>query len=388
MKPLRLSRSVVGEREADAVSQVIIADGYLGMGSEVRRFENDLAAFLEVDPTHICCVSSGTAAIHLAVEALTEPGDEVLVQSLTFLATFQAISAAGAIPVACEVRPDSITIDLEDAERRLTPRTRVIMPVHYASNPADLDAVYAFAKQHRLRVIEDAAHAFGCRHNGRFVGTFGDVACFSFDGVKNITCGEGGAVVTEDPIVLARVADGRLLGVEKDTVQRYNGMRSWEFEVTRQGYRYHMSNVMAAIGRVQLQRFPNEFAPKRVALSRRYRTVLSSIPNIKCFETDLESVVPHIQPVRIMNGRRDYIREALNAEQIETGIHYKPNHLLALYGGGKMSLPVTEQLYSELLTLPLHPLLVDSDVDRVCDVIESAFVASTATPNSPPSYLP
>jgi dTDP-4-amino-4,6-dideoxygalactose transaminase len=383
MKPLRLSRSVVGQAEANAVSRVIIDDGYLGMGSEVRRFENDLASFLGVDAAHVCCVSSGTAALHLAVQALTEPGDEVLVQSLTFLATFQSISAAGAVPIPCEVRPDSITIDLDDAARRITRRTRAIMPVHYASNPGDLEAIYGFAEKHGLRVIEDAAHAFGSRYKERLVGSFGDVACFSFDGVKNITCGEGGVIVTSDATVLARVADGRLLGVEKDTAQRYQGLRSWDFEVTRQGYRYHMSNVMAAIGRVQLQRFQHEFAPKRVALSMRYRKRLSSIPQVTPIDADLGSIVPHIQPVRIMNGRRDDVREALKAKQIETGIHYKPNHLLHLYGAGKTSLPITEQLYSEILTLPLHPLVEESDVDSVCNVIQDVVSNASLTSAAP-----
>lgn len=142
------------------------------------------------------------------------------------------------------------------------------MPVHYASNPVDLDGVYAFAEKHGLRVIEDAAHAFGCLYKGRKIGSFGDVACFSFDGIKNITCGEGGCIVTSDQAVAEAARDGRLLSVEKDTEKRFSGQRSWEFDVERQGWRYHMSNVMAAIGRVQLTRLDGEFAPKRRELAR------------------------------------------------------------------------------------------------------------------------
>jgi dTDP-4-amino-4,6-dideoxygalactose transaminase len=159
-------------------------------------------------------------------------GDEVLVPTLTYVATFQAVSACGAIPVACDVRRADGLLDLEDAARRITPRTKAVMPVHYASFPGDLDALYAFAERHGLRVVEDAAHAFGCEYKGRRIGSFGDVACFSFDGIKNITSGEGGAIVSSDPEIIARAMDARLLGVIKDSEKRYAGERSWEFDVS------------------------------------------------------------------------------------------------------------------------------------------------------------
>lgn len=363
---IRLSRSVVGQEEAEAVSRVLLDDGYLGMGREVEALEKELQAFLGSPGRQVMCVNSGTAALHLAVQAVTQPGDEVLVQSLTFLASFQAITAAGCIPVACEVVPETITLDLDDAKKRLTPRTKAIMPVHYASNPGDLDAIYAFAARHGLRVIEDAAHAFGCRDKGRKIGTFGDIACFSFDGIKNITSGEGGAVVTGDGEAAQIVRDARLLGVQRDTEKRYAGQRSWEFEVKHQGYRYHLSNVLAAIGRVQLQRFSREFAPRRVALAGLYRQMLSGVPGLRLLQADLNEIVPHIQPVRVLAGRRDELRQFLGEVGIETGIHYRPNHLLRFFGGGRVSLPVTEGLYGELLSLPLHPALTAAEVSWIC----------------------
>ena len=368
---IRLSRSVVGEAEAEAVARVLVEDGYLGMGKEVQAFEKEIGEFLGVPEDWVICVNSGTAALHLAVQAVTEPGDEVLVQSLTFVATFQAISSAGAVPVACEVTPDTVTLDLEDGRRRLSPRTKVVMPVHYASNPGDLDAIYDFARGQGLRVIEDAAHAFGCRYKGRMIGSCGDIACFSFDGIKNITSGEGGAVVTADPEAARRVRDARLLGVEKDTEKRYAGQRSWEFDVHYPGYRYHLSNVLAAIGRVQLRRFPGELAPARVRQARRYRQLLGEVPGLSLLNTNLDEIVPHIQPIRVLNGRRDALRDFLGREGIETGIHYQPNHLLSYFGGGRVSLPVTERLYGELLSLPLHPLLSDPEVTRICDRVTS-----------------
>ena len=374
--PLRLSRSIVGQAEAEAVSRVIIEDGYLGMGSEVKRFEEDIAAFLGVPANHVITANTGTAALHLAVQAAVEPGREVLVQSLTFVASFQAISAAGAVPVACEVRPETCTIDLDDAARRLTDKTAAIMPVHYASNPAYLDDVYAFAQRHGLRVIEDAAHAFGCRHDGRLVGTFGDIACFSFDGIKNITSGEGGCIVTADQTVAQRCRDARLLSVENDTEKRFTGQRSWDFDVTRQGWRYHMSNLMAAIGRVQLSRLPGEFGPARKALAAIYREELAGVPGVTLFATRPEDdIIPHIFVVRIDAARRDAVKEALAAAGVPTGMHYKPAHLLSFYGGGRTCLPVTEALYHEIVTLPLHPGITAEEVRVICAELRKALAA-------------
>lgn len=366
---MRLAKSIVGVREAEAVTRVLVEDGYLGMGREVQLFEEELAAFLGVERSRVVCVNSGTAAVHLAVQAVVTAGDEVLVQSLTFVATYQGIRAAGAVPVSCEVRPEDISIDLEDAARRLTERTRAIMPVHYASNPAGIEEVYAFAARHQLRVIEDAAHSFGCRSNGRLVGSGGDTLCFSFDGIKNITSGEGGVIVSSDPDLVRKAADARLLGVEKDSDRRFAGERSWDFDVRAAGYRYHMSNLFAAIGRVQLQRLPEEFAPKRQALARRYRAQLGPVDGIRLLDANLDDIVPHMQPVRVLHGRRDALRAHLESRGIPTGIHYKPNHLLTLFGGGRVSLRVTEQLYEELLTLPLHPDLDADDIDSITDAI-------------------
>lgn len=369
---MRLSCSVVGEAEAAAVHRILCDVGYLGMGTEVQRFESEIAAYLGVPESWVISTNTGTSALHLAVESVLGCGSgaEVLVPSLTFVASFQAISGAGAIPVACDARLDTATIDLEDAARRITPRTRAIMPVHYASNPVALDEMYAFAQKHGLRVIEDAAHAFGCLYKGRKIGSFGDVACFSFDGIKNITCGEGGCIVTSDQTVADRCRDARLLAVEKDTEKRFAGLRSWDFDVERQGWRYHMSNIMAAVGRVQLSRFDGEFAPKRRALAARYREKLNNVRGLTLLQAEPEAwIVAHIFPVRILDGRKAQVIDALDAQGIPTGQHYKPNHLLTFYGGGKERLPVTEQLHDELLTLPLHPNLDYSDIDAVCEAL-------------------
>jgi dTDP-4-amino-4,6-dideoxygalactose transaminase len=369
-KNLRLSKSIIGQNEANAVTKVLLEDGYLGMGAEVGRFEAEIGTYLGVDQAHVVCVSTGTSALHLAVESVVKPGEEVLVPSFTFLSSYQAISAASAMPVSCDIYEDSLTIDIEDAERKITNKTKAIMPVHYASNPASLDKVYKLANKYNLRVIEDAAHAFGCSFRSKKIGSFGDIVCFSFDGIKNITSGEGGAIITSDETVLNIVKDGRLLSIERDSEKRYKGQRSWDFDSTRQGYRYHMSNIFAAIGRVQLKRLDNEFAPKRKKLLNKYIELLSSNPDIMLQVQDPEAdIVPHIFCIRILNEKRAGLKFALEDSNVPTGIHYKPNHLLTYYGAGSIKLPVTEKIYNEILTLPLHPEIEISDVEQICKLI-------------------
>lgn len=362
---IRLSKSTITEAEKKAVMGVLDRE-YLGMGEEVRRFEEKLTDFFGRPAV---CVVNGTAALHLACQSVgIRAGDEVLVPSLTYISSFQAISATGAKPVSCDVVPATLTIDWRDAEKRLTKNSKAIMPVHYAGGVGDIDAVYDFAKRHGLIVIEDAAHAFGTVHKGRQVGGFGDIACFSFDGIKNITSGEGGCIVTGDDEVRRKVLDARLLGVERDTEKRYSGERSWDFDVSSQGWRYHMSNIMAAIGLEQLSRFP-EIAKKRQRLARRYDSLLAGHDLIVPIKSNYDNVVPHIYVVRITGlTDRDKLRGEMLDAGVQTGVHWKPNHLLSLYhDDSAMPIRATEAIYPELLTLPLHESMDESDVDFVCD---------------------
>lgn len=368
-KIIRLSKSCLSSTERQAVMGVLERE-FLGMGSEVQQFEQALTEFFGRPAV---CVVNGTAAVHLAVQCCgIGPGDEVLVPSLTYVASFQAISATGAKPVACDIESETCILDWRDAERRLTARTKAVMPVHYSGGVGDLDGIYSFAERHGLRVLEDAAHAFGSTHHGKRVGGFGDVACFSFDGIKNITSGEGGCIVTDDQQVLQRVRDARLLGVEKDTEKRYTGQRSWEFDVTAQGWRYHMSNVMAAIGLEQLKRF-DEFATARRACARLYDELLNNHPRIQPLQRDYDTVVPHIYVVRIAGLKdRNALQTRMLEQGIQTGIHYQPNHCLSLYRDQTAApLPVTEAVYPELITLPLHPELSEDDVRFVVSQIQA-----------------
>jgi len=368
MNKIRLSKSTIGDEEKNAVLAVLDKE-FLGMGEEVKLFEQEIKAYLKTEH-EVVCVSTGTSALHLAIESLNLDEDsEILVPSLTYVASFQAISASNVKPIAVEVCEDTLFIDLIDAKSKLTSKTKAIMPIHYASNSKDIQAVYTFAKENNLRVIEDAAQAFGCENSMGKVGSAGDIICFSFDGIKNITSGEGGAVVSSDKNVIQRVQDTRLLGVEKDTEKRFSAQRSWDFDVKHQGYRYHMSNVFAAIGREQLKKV-NTIEEKRKNIVQYYLKNLKDIPQIQFLNFNYDDIISHIFVIKTSN--RDALREHLLSKNIECGIHYKPNHLLTKYKTD-YSLAITEKLYEEILTLPCQIDLVDKELDYVIATIKEFF---------------
>ena len=365
---IRLSKSVVGKAEAEAVAHIIEDIGYLGMGETVGELERALEDYIG-GGRRCVCVNSGTAALHLAIQSVTQLGDEVLVPSFTFVASFQAITGAGCKPVCCDIDPDTLTLDLQDAERRITPRTKAMMPVYYGSNCCMATRYQTFAREHGLRLVEDAAHSFGCTCDGQKIGSTGDVVCFSFDGIKNITTGEGGAIFTADADTYQQVSDARLLGVQKDSEKRYAGQRSWTFDVVAQGYRYHMSNIFAAIGLVQLSRFESEFAPKRRAIAMEYTRRLKDNPDVRLIHMDYaHEVVPHIFPLEILHGKRPLVEQAFKEHGIQYGIQYFPNHLLTYFKSG-YSLPVTEDVYGKIISIPMHPELTDDDIQFICDII-------------------
>jgi dTDP-4-amino-4,6-dideoxygalactose transaminase len=369
IKNIRLSKSVVGQEEIDAVTEVL-KDEYLGMGKYVQKFEAELSGFFQRDAT---LVNTGTAALHLALQcAGIGVGDEVLVQSLTYVACFQAIQATGAKPVACEVVPETLTVDIEDAEQKLDARTKAIMPIHYAGNVGDLDKIYEFARKNGLRVIEDASHAFGTVYKGKLIGSFGDICCFSFDGIKNITSGEGGVIITNDPKAQKLSKDARLLSVENDTESRFQGNRTWDFDVKYQGWRYHMSNIMAAIGSAQLAKF-SAFKEKRQSLAKIYQKELYDF--VKLVHCNYDEVVPHIMVILVDPAKRDQLKNILKENGVATGMHYKPNHLLTIFSGNQdnSTLKRTESIYDQLISLPLHPDLSEDDVMFICRIIKGAL---------------
>ena len=361
---IRLSQSCLDEAEQEAVLRVL-EKGFLGMGQEVKLFETELSEFIGND-VEVSCVNTGTSALQLALQAIgCGAGDEVLVPTLTYVASFQAISATGATPVACDVNLNTGFIDLEDASQRLTSKTKAIMPVHYGSYVLGMPDVYHFARANDIRVVEDAAHSFGCYLEGKKIGSFGDITCFSFDGIKNITSGEGGAIVTKDKVVIDKINDIRLLGVEGDTRKRFTNSRSWTFDVTEQGWRYHMSDLMAAIGRAQLKKI-DLFSSARKNLANEYRNRFKDSIDIELFEFDEIGQTPHIFSCRAL-VQRDELREHLMAKSIQTGLHYQPNHMLNKFSDGQ-SRPAAELLFDQIISFPLHPDLSVENVHQIMDV--------------------
>ena len=365
---IRLSKSSIGLEEKEAVTNVLNKE-YLGMGDEVQKFEQLLSEYFN---RSVVCVNTGTAALHLAIQCLgIGHGDEVLVPSLTYVASFQAISATGATPVACDIDLETLVVDPDDARKRLTEKTRAIMPVHYGGDVGNLDKIYEFANSKKLRVIEDAAHAFGSTYGGKKVGSFGDIACFSFDGIKNITSGEGGCVVTDDVDIIRKCKDARLLGVEQDSEKRFIGERSWDFNVSSQGWRYHMSNIMAAIGIAQLNKF-SAMAAKRQKLAQYYDELLSNCKNIKIYNRNYSDIVPHIYVLSLDQCLdRAVIRDKLLERGIQSGIHYQPNHQLSYYAkANSKPLENTEKIAPHLLSMPLHCDLEFSDIKYISEQLE------------------
>ena len=368
-KIIRLSKSVIGEEEKTAVIKVLEKE-FLGMGEEVDIFEKQLS---EVFKRSTVCVSSGTSAIQLSLEACNiGKGDEVLVPSLTYVATFQAIKATGATPIPCDVNEDNLLIDIKDANLKITNKTKAIIPVHYTGGVGNLNGIYEFAQKNKIRVIEDAAHAFGTIYNSNLIGSIGDIVCFSFDGIKNITSGEGGCIVSNDKKIIQRVQNSRLLGVENDSQSRYKNSRSWDFNVSRQGWRYRMSNVMAAIGIEQLKK-RELFFSKRKLLAIKYDQLFEKVKGISILKRDYDNVVPHIYVLRINNlVDRDSLKEDLLKRGIQIGIHYKPNHKLKYFKTiEKLILPVTEKVYSQVISLPIHPDLDVNDIEYVSKTLIS-----------------
>lgn len=246
------------------------------------------------------------------------------------------------------------------------------MPVHYAGFPCRMDELLAIADEHGLTIVEDAAHAFGSRYRGRPIGCIGDLSCFSFDAVKNVTCGEGGAIATDDPRLAARLRASANLGVSNDSWRRRNDARPWQYEATTPGFRYQLSDVNAAIGLAQLDEL-DDMRDRKRALLRAYRDGLAAIEGIEPLSGDIETSFPFLCVARVGNGRRDALVEHLAREGVQAWVHFVPCHRQEAFGVDDVRLPVTERLADELVTLPLASTLSDDDVEIVLGSVRSFF---------------
>jgi dTDP-4-amino-4,6-dideoxygalactose transaminase len=356
----------------DTVKAVVDAlhAGWLGMGAITQAFEEALGGFLGLRGRHVLATNTGTSALHLGLlVAGVGPGDEVITPAFNFIADYQAIIATGAAPVLCDVDDVALGLDPDKAEALIGPRTKAILPLHFGGIPGRVKELHALAERHHLRVVEDATHALGSRVGGQLIGSFGDVTSFSFDPVKVITSIDGGAVVVNDVAELERLRHLRFLGIDRETSERYKNSRAWEYDVVSQGFRYHMTNINAAVGLSQLARV-DEFIASRQRACRLYNRLLAGMTAVRCPATDFEDVSPFIYTVRVPADRRLGLIEHLRGEGIATGIHFLPaQDFTYLRGFRRGDLRVTERVTAEILTLPLHTSMADSTVERVTSAI-------------------
>ncbi|OAF10679.1 aminotransferase DegT [Bradyrhizobium centrolobii] len=359
---LLVSEPALGAEEKEALAAVIDS-GWITMGDRVREFEQTFARMHDADDS--IAVGSCTAALHLILHALgIGPGDEVLVPSLTFVATANAALYVGARPVFVDVESTAVPLmSLADAHAKCTSRTKAVILMHFAGYLADREAWQAFARRKNLLLIEDAAHAPGVEG----VGTFGDAAAFSFYGNKNMTTAEGGAIITRNRALNETIRRARSHGMTSNTRQRLIS-RSPEYDVTLLGFNYRMDELRAAVGLVQLRKLP-AWNDIRRQLSLHYRQRLAELCPSVLVPFDASWVSAHhlLPAVLPAATARQPLIEQLSKHGIQTTIHYPPVHRLTFYNDlyPGTSLPTTEDFSRRELTLPLHPAMTAADVDHV-----------------------
>ena len=362
------------EDEEIGASVEALEMGWLGMGSYVARFEEELAALVAGPDRHVVAVSTGHAALHLALlVAGVGPGDEVITPSFNNIADFQAIVATGATPVMCDVSDEDLCIDLEQAESLVTPRTRALIAMDYACSVCDHDAVEDLAERHGLRVVHDAAHSIGSRHRGRPVGSFSDMTMFSFDPVKTITSIDGGALVVRTAEELELLQEMRLVGMGQPSSLMYRNERAWTYDVRTIGYRYHLANLHAAIGLAQINKIGRIGETRRRA-ARGLSARLRAVPQVRVPPGDFEDTTPFLYYVRVAADERQPLREHLTLHGIDTGIHWQPGHRFSLFRHAHRGpLEVTDRVADEILSLPLHSEMDEQTVARVADGVASFY---------------
>lgn len=366
-----------GIEEEEAVLRVV-RSRWLSMGEETQSFEKEFAEF--TGAKYALAVTNATAALHMACMAVNlGPGDEVIVPSLTFVATANAVRYTGATPIFADVESEEwLTISPASIEKCITEKTRAILIVHYAGYPCDMPAIQTIAKKHNLAILEDSAHTIGSYLDGRHLGTFGEVGCFSFFSNKNMTTGEGGMVTTNDDALAEKLRVLRSHGMTSLTWDRHKG-HAWTYDVVDLGYNYRIDELRSAVGRAQLKKI-GRFNQRRAELTRLYRDLLSELaPQISVpFNEERGVSCHHIMPVLLPKGsNRVAFMEAMKAEGVQTSIHYPPIHHFQNYEGHKeflrTELTVTEDVCSREVTLPLYPLLKDEDVRTVVEAVQSSL---------------
>lgn len=372
----------IGEDEIAAVTDAM-RSGWITTGPKAKAFEADFAQYLGGN-LHCIAVNSATAGLHLALEALgIGVGDEVIAPSLTFTATVEVVRYLGANVVLVDVDPHTLNIDPAEVRKAITARTKAIIPVHYAGLACDMVAILEIAREHNLKVVEDAAHALPTTSNGKLIGALeSDITVFSFYANKTITTGEGGMIVTRSPELAKRMKLMRLHGIDRDAFDRFRSTKpSWYYEVVAPGFKYNMTDIAAAMGIVQLTRL-SAFLARRNELARRYNEELADLPLIlppRPRQGDIHAW--HLYVLRLSDAAmecgltRSGVIDELSRRGIGTSVHYVPLHRHPYwrdsYGLRADMFPETEKAYQATFTIPLYTRMSNVDQDRVINELRS-----------------
>lgn len=367
----------------DEIAEVVscLRSGWITTGPVTKRFEADFAAAIGV--RHALAVNSATAGLHLALEAVgVGPGDKVAVPVHTFTASAEVIRYLGADPLFVDVEPDTLNMDPAQLERAIARDgpVKVIMPVHFAGQACDMDAMGSIAEQSGAILVEDAAHAFPATHRGRLIGSIGRATVFSFYATKTITTGEGGMVVTDDPAIADRIRVMRLHGISRDVFDRYTSDRpSWFYEVIAPGFKYNMTDVAAALGIHQLKRAA-EFQARRAAIAAAYDQAFAGLPvALPKVRRNEDQHAWHLYVMRLrldeLQLTRDQFISHVADAGIGTSVHFIPLHLQPYwrdrYALRPDDFPVATAQYQRIVSLPIYPAMTDGDVSRVIDAVRT-----------------
>ena len=365
------ARPDLGEEEFAAV-RAVLESGWLTTGERVHEFEAAFAA--AVGAKHAIALNSCTAALHLALDAIgLRAGDEVIIPAYTFTATAEVVLYFGATPVMVDVDARTLNIDPRHVAQPVTARTKAIIPVHFGGLAADLDALRAIAEPRGIAIIDDAAHAFPSRYNGRLIGAISDMTCFSFYATKTITTGEGGMLCTDNDAYAARCRLMALHGISHDAWKRYRAEGSWFYEVVAPGFKYNMTDIAAALGLAQLRR-ADAMRVRRQAIAERYNAAFKGHDFELPAFGDARDHAWHLYPLRIPRGadRASFV-DALRAREVGASVHFIPLHLHPFYrdryGFTPQSFPVSAAEYEREVSLPIYSAMSDAEVDAVIGAV-------------------
>jgi dTDP-4-amino-4,6-dideoxygalactose transaminase len=372
---LPFHRALIEEEDIRAVVEVL-QSGWLSTGPRVKEFEAAFARY--TGASHAVAFSSCTAALHLALAAIgiTE-GDEVILPTMTFASSGEVVLYFKARPVLVDCEKDSFHVDPDQIAGAITSRTRAILPVHYSGYPCDMDAILAIARQHGLKVIEDAAHALPSRYKNRMAGTLGDITCFSFYATKTLTTGEGGMATTEDAELAERMRMLSLHGISKDAWKRYTAEGTWRYDILETGYKYNLTDIQAALGLAQLAKC-DAMRERRDAIAKRYSEALRPLEAYEVPSAPAHTqhawhlYVLQVNPAALRIDRNRVIDE-LKKRGIGTSVHFIPLHLHTLYqqqlGYRTGQFPNAEERFARAISLPIYPGLTEQDTDRVIEAL-------------------